>query len=134
MQLYEAVATHVAEWGEAGYQHDELPAMYGGFFTQEPAKAIVSFRSPTILECLRQQHKDYPLFQPQSSDWRSMGDANYNGSVFDLALTEVPERRNNLVEARKGDMTAVKVTDMPGEESTYPECQPGRTDGFVISQ
>ena len=114
---------------------------YGGFFTHEPAKAKVSFKriketveitiddfiSPTILERLRQQNKDNPLFQPQVSDWRSMVDsvmidADYNGSVFNITLADVPERKHDLVEGkytvqtRKDAAIAVKVTDMLGEE------------------
>jgi hypothetical protein len=114
---------------------------YGGFFTHEPARAKVSFKragekveitiddfiSPTILERLKQQNKDNPLFQPQISDWRSMVDSvmidtAYDGSVFNITLTDVPERKNDLVEgkyvveAEKGATVAVKVTDMLGEE------------------
>jgi len=114
---------------------------YGGFFTHEPAKAKVSFKrekdnveitiedfiSPTILERLRQQNKDNPLFQPQVSDWRSMVDSvmidsNYDGKVFNISLADVPERKNDLVEgkyvveAKKSATVAVKVTDMLGEE------------------
>jgi adenine-specific DNA-methyltransferase len=114
---------------------------YGGFFTHEPAKAKVSFKrekdnvaitiddfiSPTILERLRQQNKDNPLFQPQVSDWRSMVDSvmidsDYDGKVFKITLADVPERKNDLVEgkyvveAKKGAMVAVKVMDMLGEE------------------
>jgi len=114
---------------------------YGGFFTHEPAKAKVSFKrvkdnieitiddfiSPTILERLKQQNKDNPLFQPQVSDWRSMVDSvmidsNYDGKVFNITLADVPERKNDLVdgkyvvEVKKGASIAVKVTDMLGEE------------------
>jgi hypothetical protein len=114
---------------------------YGGFFTHEPAKAKVSFKrlkdkveitiddfiSPTILERLKQQNKDNPLFQPQVSDWRSMVDsvmidADYDGEVFNITLADVPERKNDLVEgkyvieATKGATITVKVTDMLGEE------------------
>ena len=114
---------------------------YGGFFTHEPAKAKVAFKkvaegleitiedfiSPTILERLRQQNKDNPLFQPQVSDWRSMVDSvmidsAYDGEVFNITLADVPERKNDLVEgkyvveAKKGATVAVKVTDMLGEE------------------
>jgi len=114
---------------------------YGGFFTHEPAKAKVSFKrdrdrvettlddfiSPTILERLKQQNKDNPLFQPQVSDWRSMVDSvmidsNYDGKAFNITLADVPERKNYLVEgkyvveAKKGTTVAVKVTDMLGEE------------------
>lgn len=114
---------------------------YGGFFTHEPAKAKVSFKrvkdsleiiiddfiSPTILERLRQQNKDNPLFQPQVTDWRSMVDSvmidsAYDGKVFNITLADVPEKKNDLVdgkysvEVKKGASVAVKVTDMLGEE------------------
>jgi adenine-specific DNA-methyltransferase len=114
---------------------------YGGFFTHEPAKAKVSFKrekdnveitiddfiSPTILERLKQQNKDNPLFQPQVNDWRSMVDSvmidsAYDGKVFNITLADVPERKNDLVggkyvvEAKKSATVAVKVTDMLGEE------------------
>jgi adenine-specific DNA-methyltransferase len=114
---------------------------YGGFFTHEPAKAKIAFKksakgleitindfiSPTILERLRQQNKDNPLFQPQVSDWRSMVDSvmidsDYDGDVFNITLADVPERKNDLVvgkyviKAKKGSRVAVKVTDMLGEE------------------
>ncbi len=114
---------------------------YGGFFTHEPAKAKVTFKrekenveitiddfiSPTILERLHQQNKDNPLFKPQVSDWKSMVDSvmidsAYDGKVFNITLADVPEKKNDLVdgkyvvEAKKGAMVAVKVTDMLGEE------------------
>ena len=114
---------------------------YGGFFTHEPAKAKISFKrnnkgveitiddfiSPTILERLRQQNIDNPLFQPQIEDWRSMVDSvmidtSYDGHVFNITLADVPEKKNDLVmgkyqvEAKKGSTVAVKVTDMLGEE------------------
>jgi DNA modification methylase len=114
---------------------------YGGFFTHEPARAKVSFKriddkveitiddfiSPTILERLKQQNKDNPLFQPQIGDWRSMVDsvmidAGYDGEVFNITLADVPERKNDLVEgkyvleAKKDATVAVKVADMLGEE------------------
>jgi DNA modification methylase len=114
---------------------------YGGFFTHEPAKAKVTFKraggkieitindfiSPTILERLKQQNKDNPLFQPQITDWRSMVDSvmidtDYNGQTFNITLADIPERKTDLVqgkytlEAPKGATIAVKLTDMLGEE------------------
>ena len=88
---------------------------------------INDFISPTILERLRQQNKDNPLFQPQIEDWRSMVDSimidsSYDGQVFNITLADVPEKKNDLVvgeyqvEAKKGSTLAVKVTDMLGEE------------------
>ena len=88
---------------------------------------VDDFISPTILERLKQQNMDNPLFQPQIGDWRSMVDsvmidADYDGQVFNITLADVPERKNDLVkgkyvvEAKKGATVAVKVTDMLGEE------------------
>jgi hypothetical protein len=51
-----------------------------------------------------------------------MIDTAYDGSVFNIALADVPERKNDLVEgkyvvqAKNGASIAVKVTDMLGEE------------------
>jgi DNA modification methylase len=114
---------------------------YGGFFTHEAAQAKVIFKrvkdgveisiedfiSPTILERLRQQNKNNPLFQPQVDDWRSMVDSvmidnAYDGEVFNIALADVPAKKNDLVggkyvvEVAEGARVAVKVTDMLGEE------------------
>jgi adenine-specific DNA-methyltransferase len=114
---------------------------YGGFFTHEPAKAKVAFKrtggvmevtiedfiSPTILERLRQQNKDNPLFQPHITDWRSMVDSvmidpAYDGKVFNIGLADVPEKKDDLVEGKyvleavEGATIAVKLTDMLGEE------------------
>ena len=146
-----AVDVWLAEWNKLRKQGNipnkieviELRSdpKYGGFFTHEPAKAKVSFKrvkesieitiddfiSPTILERLKQQNKDNPLFQPQVNDWRSMADSvmidsAYDGKVFNITLADVPERKNDLVEgkyaveAKKGASVAVKVTDMLGEE------------------
>ncbi len=98
-----------------------------GLHSQRVEITIDDFISPTILERLKQQNKDNPLFQPQVSDWRSMVDSvmidsNYDGKVFNITLADVPERKNDLVggkyviETKKGATVAVKVTDMLGEE------------------
>ena len=88
---------------------------------------IEDFISPTILERLRQQNKNNPLFQPQIDDWRAMVDSvmidsAYDGEVFNIALADVPAKKNDLVEGKyvvdvaEGAHAAVKVTDMLGEE------------------
>jgi hypothetical protein len=88
---------------------------------------IEDFISPTILERLKQQNKNNPLFQPQIDDWRSMVDSimidtAYDGEVFNIALADVPAKKNDLVEGKymvdvaEGARVAVKVTDMLGEE------------------
>ncbi len=112
---------------------------YGKFFVHQPASAKVSikrakdklhveiqnFISPTIIERLHQQAG---LLQPKIDDWRSMVDSvmidpAYNGEVFNIVLSDVPEKKNDLVvgkyelPAPKGKTTvAVKIVDMLGEE------------------
>ena len=117
---------------------------YGKFFAHQPARAevriartddrilveIEDFLSPTILERLEM---DLPLFQAQITDWRAMVDcvmidAAYDGQVFNIALSDVPERKDDLVEglyelpAPEGPTTvAVKIVDMLGEEVLVTE-------------
>jgi hypothetical protein len=120
---------------------------YGKFFVHQPAQAqvqiervqtsevwqtsevlvveIEDFISPTIVERLEM---DTPLFKAQIPDWRAMVDVvlidtTYNGEVFDINLSDVPERKNDLVSghyelpAPDGPTTvAVKIIDMLGEE------------------
>src|SRR5258707_7387479 len=112
---------------------------YGKFFEHKPARAKIDIRradgkikirirdfiSPTILERLRQQAG---ILSPQIDDWRSMVDSvmidtAYDGGVFNVSYSDVPERKNDLVageyelDAPKRKTTiAVKITDMLGEE------------------
>ena len=112
---------------------------YGKFFTHRPATARVDikrakgkivvevkdFISPSIIERL---NMDQTLFKAQITDWRAMVDSvmidtAYDGQVFNVALTDVPERKTDLVAGRyelpaPADPTtvAVKITDMLGEE------------------
>jgi DNA modification methylase len=112
---------------------------YGKFFTHQPAQARVDikrvkdkiviqirdFVSPTIIERL---NMDQTLFKAQITDWRAMVDSvmidtAYNGQLFNVALSDVAERKTDLVAGRyelpapKGPITvAAKITDMLGEE------------------
>jgi hypothetical protein len=73
-------------------------------------------------------HQQTGVLTPQISDWRSMVDSvmidpAYDGEVFNIALADVPEKKDDLVAgsyrlpAPQGATTAaVKVTDMLGEE------------------
>lgn len=114
-------------------------AKYGNFIQHEPATAKVAvkrdgekievkiedFISPTILKRL---DMDMPLFKAKITDWRSqvdcvMIDTAYDGKVFNVALADVPEKKNDLIEGRytlaapAGATTvAVKIIDMLGEE------------------
>jgi DNA modification methylase len=117
---------------------------YGKFFVHQPAQAqvdisrqdgkavieIEDFISPTIVERLEM---DTPLFKAQIPDWRAMVDCvmidlDYDGEVFDIDLSDVPERKDDLVEGRyeleapDGETTvAVKIIDMLGEEVLVTE-------------
>lgn len=87
---------------------------------------IDDFISPSILE--RLGHQDGVL-SPQVTDWRSMVDSvmidtAYDGSVFNVAVADIPERKTDVVAgsydlelpAGASAPVAVKVTDMLGEE------------------
>ncbi len=113
---------------------------YGKFMTHAPASAKVSvkrkgselhvnledFISPTIIERLDSQ--DSRLFKAHVTDWRFlvdcvMIDPAYNGLSFNIALTDLPEKKTDLVNgcytlpAPEGKTTvAVKIVDMLGEE------------------
>jgi DNA modification methylase len=112
---------------------------YGKFFVHQPARAqvkierqdgkivveIEDFISPTIVERLEM---DTPLFKAQIPDWRAMVDVvmvdtTYDGQVFDITLSDVPERKDDLVSGHyelpapeDGATVAVKIIDMLGEE------------------
>ena len=89
------------------------------------AVEIKDFISPSIAERLQDQAG---LLAPKIPDWRAMVDSvmidpAHDGKVFHIALADVPERKQDYVEAKyelpapTGKTTvAVKVTDMLGEE------------------
>ncbi len=112
---------------------------YGRFFQHQPARAkvkatrknntivieIEDFISPSIIERLQEQAD---LLKPKIDDWRAMVDCvmidpDYDGQVFRIGLSDVPERKTDLVTgryelpaARCGETIAVKIIDMLGEE------------------
>lgn len=112
---------------------------YGKFIKHEPARArvkvarqkdkivveIQDFISPTIIERLQQQAG---ILSPKIDDWRAMVDVvmidpAYDGKVFNVSVSDVPERKSDLVAGRyelpapRGETTvAVKIIDMLGEE------------------
>jgi hypothetical protein len=118
---------------------------YGKFFKHTPATARVKIRreretvvvevqdfiSPSIVERLDQQAG---LLRPKIDDWRAMVDcvlidADYDGKVFNVTLSDVPERKSDLAQGRYeiaadkvGRTIAVKIIDMLGEEvlTTHP--------------
>ena len=112
---------------------------YGKFFVHQPARAKVDIRrdgekivveikdfiSPTIIERLKGQSG---ILSPQIDDWRAMVDcvmidSSYDGSVFNITFSDVPEKKNDLVTGKyelpapDGRTTvAMKIIDMLGEE------------------
>jgi len=112
---------------------------YGKFLIHKPAEAKVNikrkgekaiieikdFISPSIIERLNDEEK---LIKVKIPDFRSMIDVvlidnNYNGKVFNIAYSDVPEKKNDLVEGKyeidipkKKTTIAVKIIDMLGEE------------------
>ena len=112
---------------------------YGKFLVHQPATAKVTiarkegkilvevedFISPTIVERLQQQGG---VVAPKIDDWRAMVDCvmidtAYNGSVFNVVLADVPEKKTDLVVGKyelaalaEESTVAVRITDMLGEE------------------
>ncbi len=117
---------------------------YGKFFAHQPATAkvkigrkkgkltvkIAGFISPTIIERLQQQAG---IVRPTIDDGRAMVDCvmidpAYDGEVFNIGLSDVPEKKSDLVAgtyelpAPKSKTTvAVKIIDMLGEEVLVSE-------------
>lgn len=113
---------------------------YGKFIKHEPARAkvkvyrkndkimvaIEDFISPTILERLSQQ--EGLLLKPKIDDWRAMVDCvmidpAYDGKIFNVVLSDVPEKKTDLVKGacelpapNRETTVAVKIIDMLGEE------------------
>ena len=112
---------------------------YGKFIKHEPAQVrasvvqknnkciidIEDFISPTIIERLNQQAG---LLQPKIDDWRAMVDcimidSNYDGKIFNVSLSDIPEKKTDLVQGHyelpastSKTTVAVKIIDMLGEE------------------
>ena len=113
---------------------------YGGFIKHEPLTASVSVKrkgdkllvevkdvlSPTILQRL---NLEQGVSRAQIEDWRAvvdcvMVDTDYDGKVFNVALSDIPPRKQDLVSGsyelpapREGATVAVKIIDMLGEEA-----------------
>ena len=112
---------------------------YGKFLIHEPCKAkvdikrnknkahieIKEFISPSIIERL---NTDENLFKVKIPDFRSMIDVvlidkDYDGKVFNIFYSDVPEKKNDLIKgsykieiSKEKINIAVKIIDMLGEE------------------
>lgn len=113
---------------------------YGGFIRHEPLSAKVAVKrrgdkltvevkeviSPTILKRLDMEQG---VFRAKIPDWRAVVDCilidtDYDGKVFDVALADVPPKKQNFVSGtyelpapKNGAIVAVKIIDMLGEET-----------------
>lgn len=111
----------------------------GGFIRHEPMTAQVAIRregervvveiadvvSPGILQRL---NKEAGVFRAEIPDWRAVVDCvlidtDHDGEVFNIAVADVPERKQDLVAGsyelpapKAGATVAVKIIDMLGEE------------------
>lgn len=116
---------------------------FGGIIKHEPItadiavtrngdKLLVEVRdviSPTIIQRL---NLEQGVFRAQIADWRAVVDCvlidtRYDGQVFNVTLSDVPERKQDLVLGRyelpappAGSTVAVKIIDMLGEELILP--------------
>jgi DNA modification methylase len=112
---------------------------YGKFLIHNPAEAkvkierkgtkaiieIEDFISPTIIERL---NIDSKIFKVKIPDFKSMIDyvlidTNYDGNVFHVVYSDVPQKRSDLVKGKyeieipkEKTKVAVKIVDMLGEE------------------
>jgi len=86
---------------------------------------IKDYFSPTILKRL---DLDRTVFDEQITDFRAqidvvLIDTDYNGKTFNICISDVPEKKKDLVKAKyefeikdKKQKMAVKIIDMMGEE------------------
>jgi len=140
-----AVDAWIAEWNKKHPVNKikvielKTDKKYGNFLIHKPAEAkikierngnkavieIEDFISPTIIERLNIDNK---LFKVKITDFRSMIDCalidtNYDGNVFHIVYSDVPEKKSDLVDGRyeieipeEKTKVAVKIIDMLGEE------------------
>jgi adenine-specific DNA-methyltransferase len=112
---------------------------YGKFLIHKPIEAKINFQrkenkatieikdfiSPSILERLNDSDR---LVKVKISDFRSMIDVvlidnDYNGNVFNIKYSDVPQKRSDFIQGKyeielpaKKTTIAVKIIDMLGEE------------------
>lgn len=104
------------------------PAQAEVEITRKSGKASITikdFFSPTLLQRL---DMDKSVFDEHIDDFRSqidvvLIDTDYNGKVFNISISDVPEKKNDFVKAKYDcaikdtkQKIAVKIIDMLGEE------------------
>lgn len=114
-------------------KHEPLTAQISAKRTDKGASAqlvveVQDVVSPTITQRL---NLEQGVFRAQITDWRAVVDCilidtQYDGQVFNVALADVPERKQDLVNGRyelpappAGSTVAVKIIDMLGEEFVF---------------
>lgn len=135
--LFEALAEPVALRRSEGYPHEAYPAIaeileWAGeteegelrYLRRPQLRALETYWYLRLVE----ETPQTGVVEPRIADWRAMVDcvmidASYDGEVFDITLSDVPERKTDLISgeyelpAPKGKTTiAVKIVDMLGEE------------------
>ena len=82
----------------------------------------------TPFDKFKEQYLEWSKGNKKIDDWRAMVDcvmvdSNYNGSVFNIIASDVPEKKNDLVTGKyefpasdNKTTVAVKIVDMLGEE------------------
>ncbi len=126
-------------WPDKVVDVEHTDSKYGGFIKHEPLEASVSVErkhdephikvedvfSPTIVQRLNMESG---VFRARIDDWRAVVDCilidtAYDGEVFNVALSDIPEKKADLVQGEykvpapaKGSQVAVKIIDMLGEE------------------
>lgn len=111
-------------------KHEPLTAQVSAKRTGKGANAqlvveVQDVVSPTIMQRL---NLEQGVFRAQITDWRAVVDCilidpQYDGQVFNVALADVPARKQDLVMGQyelpappAGSTVAVKIIDMLGEE------------------
>ena len=111
-------------------RHEPLSAQFtvrreGQGTAQRLVVEVQDVVSPTIMQRLNLAQG---MFRAQITDWRAVVDCilidpQHDGQVFNVALADVPERKQDLVDGRyelpappAGSLVAVKIIDMLGEE------------------
>ena len=114
-------------------KHEPLTAQISAKRTGKGASAqlvveVHDVVSPTIMQRL---NLEQGVFRTKITDWRAVVDCilidtQYDGQVFNVALADVPERKQDLVNGRyelpaspSGSTVAVKIIDMLGEELIF---------------
>jgi len=111
-------------------RHEPLSAQFtvrreGQGTAQRLVVEVQDVVSPTIMQRLNLAQG---MFRAQITDWRAVVDCilidpQHDGQVFNVALADLPERKQDLVDGRyelpappAGSLVAVKIIDMLGEE------------------